>query len=57
MFLKMGLELSSPLGSEGGWDIESYDPSKQERLGDRFHAGVGERNDFWPTGEAIHAGE
>ena len=43
VFPKMGLELSSPVGSEGGWDTESCNPTKQERPGDRFRAGVGER--------------
>ena len=43
MFPKMGLELSSPVGSEGGWDTKSCDPTKQECLGNHFCAGVCEQ--------------
>ena len=52
---KMGLKLSSSVRSEGGWNAKSCDPTKQKYLG--FCAGVSERDDFWPMGEAVHAGE
>ena len=54
---KMGLKLPYSVRSEGGWDAETHNPTKQECLGDCFCAGVGERDDFWSTGEAIHADE
>ena len=57
MVPKMGLELSSSVRSQGGWDTKTRDPAGQECLGDCFCAGVGEGNGFWPTGEAVHAGE
>ena len=56
-FPKMGLKLSSSVKSEEGWNTETRDPAGQECLGNRFCAGVSEWDDFWPTGEAIHAGE
>ncbi len=56
MFPKMGLELSSSVRSERGRDAKTRDPAKQECLGHCLSAGVGERDDFWPTSKAIHAG-
>ena len=57
VFPKVGLELASSVRSEGGWNAKSRYPTQQECLDDSLRGGVGERNDFWPTGEAIHAGE
>ena len=56
VFPKIGLKQSSSVRSEGGWDAKTCDTSKQEWLGDCFSAGVGERDDFWPTSEPVHAG-
>ena len=57
VFPQTALKLSPSVRSEGGWDAKSCDLTKQECLGHCFHAGVSEQDDFWPTSEAIHAGE